>query len=128
MCYTRSQPEVIQGNPFAQLHVERGRTDVGERRQLRERAPYDSRMGPSAPWEQRGKKRVRKKMIGQDLRYKKRFVPLARAPVRPYGILSPGLRTHGDSGSRGSRGFLQLAPSRITDEKDSGVHSSSLDE
>lgn len=35
-------------------------------------------------------------MIGQDLRYKKRFVPLARARARPYGILSPGLRTHGD--------------------------------
>lgn len=114
-----AQPEEIQGDPFA--------------RPLRKRRQDEARgdscaNGPlrvangtlaSAPWDARAarEKRVRKKMIGQDLRYKKRFVPLA--PVRPYDILSPRAKNARRSRARGSRGFLQLAPSRITDEKDS---------
>jgi len=40
--------------------------------------------------------------------------------VRPYDILSPRAKNARRSRARRSRGFLQLAPSRITDEKDSG--------
>lgn len=82
------------------------RRDEERRRQLRERAPTGPRMGTLGSLGRESvarEKRVRKKMIGQDLRYKKRFVPLAL--LRPYDILSPGLRTHGDHGLEDRGGF-----------------------
>ena len=65
-------------------------------------------------------------MIGQDLRYKKRFVPPLRPIERRYPF--PRVRERTVIIDDGGRRFLQLAPSRITNEKDSGVHSSGLDE
>lgn len=111
--------------------TEKERAGRGERRQLREWGGAlrvaNGTLGSLGRARTAREKRVRKKMIGQDLRYKKKICPpRAGAPLRyPF---PEGLRTHGDHGPRGLRGFLQLAPSRITDEKDSGVHSSSLDE
>jgi len=43
-------------------------------------------------------------MIGQDLRYKKRFVPLAHVLARPYGIPFPGAKNARRSRSRGRAG------------------------
>jgi len=64
-----------------------------ERERERERASERAR-----------EKRVRKKMIGQDLRYKKRFVPLAHVLARPYGIPFPGAKNARRSRSRGRAG------------------------
>lgn len=63
-------------------------------------------------------KRVRmKKMIGQDLRYKKKICP-PRAPVRPYDILSPGAKKRtAITADRG--GFCSWPRPELRDEKDS---------
>jgi len=137
---SRSQPEEIQGDPFARPREREGR---GKEREKGDSCANGLPRAASGPLSSSGRararkrkeerareKRVRKKMIGQDLRYKKRFVPLAHVLARPYGIPFPGAKNARRSrrSREDAQGVFAAGPVPNYRRKGFGLHSSSLDE